>query len=135
MAYEGVQTAIPGAVASGNLSTKQYYCVVKNATANQYAVAAVDGEVIDGILQNKPNAAGVPANVAMSGVSRVVADEILTAGDLWGTSSSGKAKIIAATNTGADIKDFVLGRVIQGCAQNALATVTIGTPQFKVESS
>ena len=70
----------------------------------------------------------------MAGVSRVVADEALTAGDLWGTSSDGQAKIVESTNTGADTKDFVMGRVIQGAASGALATVTIGAPQFKVET-
>ncbi|KKL13385.1 hypothetical protein LCGC14_2526300 [marine sediment metagenome] len=135
MAYEGVQTAIPGATAAGNLSTKQYYCVVKNTTDRQYAVATADGEVIDGILQNKPNAANVPANIAMAGVSRVVADETLTAGNLWGTSADGQAKIIESSNTGADVGDFVMGRVIEGAASGALATVTIGAPQYKVESA
>lgn len=135
MAFEGVQTAIPGATASGNLSTKQYYCVVKNTTDNQFAVADTDGEVIDGILQNKPNAANVPANIAMFGISRVIADEVLTAGDLWGTSADGQAKIVAGTNTGADTGDFVMGRVLVGAASGAIATVTIGVPQFRVESA
>lgn len=135
MAFEGVQIAPPGVTAGANLSTKQYHCVKKNTTDNQYVLCTADGEVFDGVLQNKPNAANVPANIAMFGVTRVIADETLTAGDFWGTSADGQAKIIEATNTGADIGDFVMGRVIQGAASGALATVTIGIPQFKVESA
>ncbi len=135
MAFQGVLVSIPGATAAADLSAKQFYCVKKNATNLQYALCSADGEVFDGVLQNDPDAADKTATVAMFGVSRVVTDEALTAGDLWGTSADGQAKIIESSNTGADVGDFVMGRVIKGAAAGARATVTIGVPSYKVESA
>jgi hypothetical protein len=135
MAFQGVQTAIPGATAAGDLSAVQFHCMKKNTTNLQYTTCSADGEVFDGILQNDPDAANKTATIVMFGVSRVVTDEALTAGDLWGTSADGQAKIIESSNTGADVGDFVMGRVIKGAGAGARATVTIGVPSYKVESA
>lgn len=135
MAYEGILLAVPGLTADGDLSDKQYYCVKMSTTNQEVSLCDTDGEVVLGILQNKPNAAGVPANVASIGVSRIVANESLTAGDFWGTSSTGKATKVEDTNTGADTTDYAAGVVVKGAGSGALATVTVGFPTFKVETA
>ena len=125
---------LPGVQAAADLSAKQFFCVVKNTTNKQVALASVDGEVVLGVLQDKPNASGKAAEVITFGVTKVEAGETLAAGDFWGTDSAGKAKIVERTNTGADVGDYVAGQVIVGAASGELATVTIGYPTFQVES-
>ena len=129
MAWESPLYKLPAAIAAADYRTtsKQYYCVTKNATNNQVALATTDGEIFIGVLQNEP-LSGAAAEVTCIGVTKVVAGETLTAGDYWGTDSSGKAKIVEHTNTGADIGDYIAGVVLEGAAADELATVTIGFP-------
>lgn len=134
MAFEKDLFTIPGALAAADLSSNQFYFVKKNTTNNQYALCDTDGEVIHGVLQNKPSAAGNAAEVRTSGITKITAGEALTAGNHVGTDSAGKAKIIETTNTGADVGDYVIGVVEEGAASGALATITIGLTTFKVES-
>lgn len=135
MAYEGQCITLPGLTAAADLSTKQFYFVKKNTTDNQVALCSVDGEVVLGVLQNKPAAAGRAATVVVHGVTKVVASETLTAGDKIGTDNAGKAKIVEISATGADVGDYVYGTVIEGCAANELATVFIGAPAYRVFAS
>lgn len=133
MAYEREIFDIGALTAAADLSAKQYFCVKKNATDNQVALCDADGEVFLGILQDKPDS-GIAAKVRCMGVSKVTAGEALTAGDFWGTDSSGKAKKIEGTVTGADVGDYVMGVVLEGAASGALATVSVGVPTYRVEA-
>lgn len=126
MAFENITFMITGALAAADLSAKQFYCVKQNTTDNQVALCTVDGEYFDGVLQNKPDAANEPAEVAAQGIVKVIAAETLTAGDTWGTDNAGKAKKVEATATGADVGDYIAGRVLVGAGAGELATVTIG---------
>lgn len=136
MAYEAPLFTVPGLEASGDLSSNQYYAVKVSTTDKRVSVASVDGEVVLGVLQNKPAAAGAAAEVVALGVTKVVAGEALTAGDFWGTDANGKAVKKDSTNTGADLGDYVAGQVLVGtAAANEIATVTVGFPTFKVESA
>ncbi len=134
MAYELSLFNLPAALAAADLSTKQYFIVKKNTTNNQFALCDTDGELFDGVLQNKPDGADKAAEIMAIGITKIEAGEILTSGDRWGTDSAGKAKIIEHTNTGADVGDYVGGVVIEGAASGSLATVSIGLVTFKVES-
>jgi len=125
---------IPAALAAADLSSNQFYCVKKNATDNQFALCTVDGEIVEGILQNKPDAAGDAAEVIYFGVSKGEAGETLTAGDKVGTDSAGKLKIVEHTNTGADVGDYILGYVLEGAGSGELATIMI-THIGRVESA
>lgn len=131
MAWEIPLFEIGTLTAAADLSAKQYYCV-KVTGNNQINVCSVDGEVVLGVLQDEP-ASGEAANVRCLGVTKVVAGETLTAGDLWGTDASGKAKVVDRTLTGADVGDYVAGIVLEGAAANELATVTIGFPTTIVQ--
>jgi hypothetical protein len=121
-----------GLVAGEDLSAKQFYCV-KVTADNAVSLCDTDGEVFDGILQDKP-ASGYAANVMMAGISKVECGEALSAGNYWGVDANGKAKKVEATNTGADTGDFVMGRVIEGAGSGEYATVSVGLHTFKVES-
>lgn len=135
MAIEGVQTSLIGTDVDADLSTNQFYCVKYSTTDFRVSLATEDGEVIIGILQNNPDAAGETATVCFSGVSKVVAGETLVAGDLWGVDTNGKAKKVDATSTGADNGDFVAGTVMEGAAADEYASVLVGFPQFIVTSA
>jgi len=96
-------------------------------------LASVDGEIVFGVLQNDPTA-GQGAEVMASGLTKVVADELLTAGDYVGVSSDAQAKIVETTNTGADVGDYVVGQVVEGAAAGAIATIMLGIQTFRVEA-
>lgn len=131
MAFEGTQTCIPAALAAADLSTKQFYFVKKNTTAGQFALATTDGEIVSGVLQNKPSAAGAAATVCAFGATKIVAGGTLTAGDYVGTDANGKAVKKNHTSTGADVGDFLCGYVIEGAASGELATIWFD-PMYKV---
>jgi Uncharacterized conserved protein (DUF2190) len=110
MAYEQTlrNICVP---ANADLSASQFCFVVVNASGRLVLPAA--GGHAEGILQDKPNAAGVYGEVGILGVSKVlVGTGGVTAGDLLASDVNGKA--VTAT-TG----NFVLGR--------ALATGAAGT--------
>jgi len=75
---------LAGAQAAADLSANQFYAVKKNTTAHQYALCDTDGEVIAGVLQNKPGAVGNEATIMSLGITKVIAGEALSPGDLWG---------------------------------------------------
>jgi hypothetical protein len=104
MAYEGVLVAISGAEASADLSTHQFKFVTMTSTGA--ALNTVAKGLIDGVLQDKPNALAQPANVAFSGVSKVVAGAIVAKGALVMSDATGKA--VTATSTG-----YICGRALE----------------------
>lgn len=123
---------VPGMQADADLSAKQFYCVKMSTSNNKVSLCTAQGEVVFGVLQNKPDADGVAAEVMALGVTKVEAGETLTAGDLWGTDANGAAVKIERTNTGADLGDYAAGIVIEGAASGALATVTIGIHNIQI---
>jgi hypothetical protein len=131
MAYE-IPVFKPGTfTAATDLSTKQFYCVKLNTTNNQVALCNTDGEKVFSVLQNEPES-GQSAELIVSGITKVLAGETLTAGMFWGTDSSGKAKQVEHTATGADTGDWAVGEVIEGASANEYATVTIGLFAYRV---
>lgn len=118
-------------VAASDLSSKQYYCVKLNTVADQVALCDTDGELVFGVLQNDP-ASGEEASVMLSGITKVIAGETLVKGMTWGVDANGKAKETERTATGADLGDFVMGRVIEGASAGELATVDIGFVVYPV---
>jgi len=133
MARETQGFALTGMVAAAALTTRQFY-PAKVTAANTVNICTVDGEIFDGVLQDAP-ASGAAANVMASGITKVVAGEALAAGDMWGVDSTGRAKKVEATVTGADVGDFFGGRVLEAAAAaGELATVTIGLVNGLVEA-
>ena len=103
MAYEQTLRTI-GLPASADLSASQFCFVVVNANG-QLALPAAGGDA-EGILQDKPNGAGVVGEVGILGVSKLVVGAAgVTAGDLLTTDAAGKAVTAASTNK-------ILGRAL-----------------------
>lgn len=121
MATEGPQLAPPGLIAGADLSTKQYHFVKLSANNTVVICAAVTDRPI-GVLQNKPTS-GQEANVCALGITKVVGDADLSAGNMIGTSSDGQA---AAYAPGTDTTKYMLGQVIEdNSAAGGIVTAAI----------
>ena len=95
----------------------------------------VDGEFALGVLQNKPNAAGVEAEVMIAGVTKLVAAEAITRYAFVGVDSVGEGKIVEESNTGADIGDWILGLALEDAADGDLFACLIGFHNHRVEAA
>ena len=104
MAYEAAQVKVGQFTASADLSTKQYH-FVKMSGNNTVTVCAAITDVPIGVLQNNPTS-GQAAEVCLFGISKVVADGTLAAGNVIGTSLDGQADAITA---GSDTTVYVMG--------------------------
>ncbi len=121
MAYSGPQMTIPGLKAGADLSAAQYKFVKMSADGPVILCAAAT-DIPAGVLQNDP-ISGAEAVVLAMGVSKVSADEALTAGWQIGTSADGQADRKIA---GTDTTEYVSGQVMVGTGAAAgLATCTI----------
>lgn len=91
MLHDGSQTT-----AGADLSAKQFFAVkLSTSTDRTVALASTGGEVIYGILQNKPTS-GQAADVCIFGLTKCFAGAAVTRGDLLTTDTSGRA--ITATS-------------------------------------
>lgn len=112
---EIVSIAIP---ANADLSASQFRIAVVNSSEKAAIAAAATAKII-GVLYNKPAAADVAAQIAISGVARVTAGGVVAAGDLLTSDANGKA--IATTTTG----NVLLGRALTGGADTQLIEVLL----------
>lgn len=110
MAEFGRQETLTGVQAAADLSGKQYHFVRLSAAnqVNQASEAANSGLV--GVLQNKPRS-GEFATVAYAGLSKVVAGDAITVGDIITTNSSGRAVTVASGQMAA-------GRALEAAGAN-----------------
>jgi len=69
MAVELPLFKIPGLVASADLSAAQFKFVSLDASGD--VQLATDGDVVIGVLQNKPDAAGEPCEIVVAGLTKV----------------------------------------------------------------
>lgn len=106
MAYENQGTALVGITASGDLSANQFHFMDIDSAGQ--AAACGDGANAVGVLQNKPDAAGVAATIWGPGsISKVVAAETIAMGA--NVASDANAEAVAAA-TG----DYVVGKCVAG---------------------
>lgn len=105
MSYEGILRNLPGAIAAEDLSSHQFR-FVKVTGENAVSKCTVAGEIVDGVLENKPRVVGDPAIVSGEGITKVELGASVAAGALVMTDASGRA--ITAAGFG-----FVCGRVMK----------------------
>jgi len=120
MAYEAAQIKVGQFTASADLSTKQYH-FVKMSGNDTVTVCAAITDVPVGVLQNNP-ASGGAAEVALLGVTKVVADGTLAAGNLIGTSADGQADAIAA---GTDTTVYLMGVAVSAASAGQTTTMIL----------
>ena len=118
MAYEGAQLKLGNLTAAADLSAKQFH-FVKLASATTVNVCTAITDVPVGVLLNTPTS-GQAAEVCIFGITKVVADGTLAAGNIIGTSSDSQADAITR---GSDTTVTVMGQAIE--AGSAGQTVTM----------
>lgn len=117
---------------AGESLTADQFTFVKVSADNTVVGCGTLGERALGILQNDP-ASGAEAAVMVAGVSKLVAGEALVAGDLVGTSTTGRGVKIEETATGADVGSWALALCLQAAAADAyVATVLLLTGGYRV---
>ena len=118
MAYESPSISIGTFTAAADLSAKQYH-FVSLATATTVNVCSAITNAPIGILQNNPES-GQQAVVQVFGVSKVVADGTLAAGNFIGTSADGQADAISP---GTDTTVYMTGQCIQAASAGETTTM------------
>ena len=118
MAYESPQVLIGTLTAAADLSAKQYHFVsLASATTVNVCTAITNAPI--GILQNNPTS-GQQAIVQLFGISKVVADGTLAAGNFIGTSADGQADAISP---GTDTTVYMTGQCIQAASAGETTTM------------
>jgi hypothetical protein len=115
----GIYTGVPGQPGSPDPHGGKQYHFVKVTGAHQVGLAGATGAVV-GVMQNKPQGAGQAATVAIAGVSKVVSDVPLTAGDAIQVSADGQA---AKTGAGPVVGIALSTAVNAGELVNVLLTL------------
>lgn len=118
MAYEAAQIKFGQLTAGADLSAKQYH-FVKLASATTVDVCSAITDKPIGVLQNTPTS-GQAAEVCIFGITKVVADGTLAAGNIIGTSSDGQADAIAP---GTDTTVYTMGQAIEAAAAGNIVTM------------
>lgn len=118
-AYEESQMKIGTLKAAADLSAKQYH-LVKLASATTVNVCSAITDIPIGVLQNKPES-GEVAEITFIGVTKIVADGTIAAGNNLGTSADGQADAIAAgTDTTVRLVGTAIGAASAGETFTAL---------------
>ncbi len=116
MAYEAAQINFGNLTAVADLSSKQYHFVKLSGAGVDVCSAVTDVPV--GVLQNTP-ASGSAAEICVLGISKIVADATLAAGDVIGTSADSQAQPLTV---GTETTVYTAGQAIT--AGSAGETVT-----------
>ena len=120
MAYESPSITLGTLTAAADLSSKQYHFVIlASATTVNVATAITNAPI--GILQNDPES-GEQAVVRISGVSKVVADGTLAAGNFIGTSADAQADAISP---GTDTTVYMTGQCVEAASAGEPTTMIL----------
>src|SRR5690348_6494714 len=76
----GIYTGVPGQPGSAVPNSGMQYRLVKMTGAHQVGLCTAAGDVVVGVMQNKPQKPGQAATVAIAGVTNVVAGAAISAG-------------------------------------------------------
>lgn len=121
MSYENTLTNV-SVEAGSDLSAGQYK-FVKIASDGQIDLVASKGAACDGVLQDKPAAAGRPGSVAVGGISKVL---------LSGTVAAGGEVIAAADGTGVAqdaVSQYIVGAAVEGGVSGDIIPVKLANYQ------
>ena len=109
--------------------------MVKLNTSGDVVPCDTDGELAIGVAQ-MDGSTGDPIPVMVgTGVTKITAGETISPGDTVGTDTSGRAGFKQATNTGADLGDWIMGTALTGGVVGELIEVLWGVPTFKAPPS
>jgi hypothetical protein len=116
----GIYTGVPGTAGSANPNSGKQYHFVKVTGVGICGLANATDTAPVGVLQNKPQGVGHSATVGFHGVTRVVSDVAITAGDLIKVSADGQA---AKTGTGPTVGIALTTTAAAGDLVSVLLTI------------
>lgn len=96
----GIYTGVPGQPGSAVPNSGKQYTLVKVTGAHQAGLCTAAGDVVVGVLQNKPQKAGAAATVGIDGVTNVMSGAAISAGASLVSDASGRAVTVGATPSG-----------------------------------
>ena len=96
----GIYTGVPGQPGSAVPNSGKQYTFVKVTGEHQVGLATAAGDVVVGVLQNKPQKPGAAATVAIEGVTNLVAGAAISAGASIVSDATGRGVPKAATPSG-----------------------------------
>lgn len=120
MAYEASQINFGNLTAAADLSAKQYH-FVKLASATTVNVCTAVTDVPIGVLQNTP-ASGGAAEICLFGISKIVADATLAAGNVIGSSADSQAQPLTV---GTETTVYTCGQAITAASAGETSTAFI----------
>jgi hypothetical protein len=98
-----VYTGVPGAPGSPNDNAGKQYRGVKVTGVHQVGVASAATDAVVGIVQNKPQATGHAATVAIRGVSKVRMATTITAGAVVYLAADGRGTSAGTPGTTTEL--------------------------------
>ena len=122
---------LPGAIAGGDLSTRQFYAVKMSETSgNAFEVAAMTsgGQRPIGILQNDPNTSGQGAEVMLTGISKVALGGNVTQGDALSNDSFGRLAAVVLSSSLAAPGRYIVGTALQSGNTSGIIYAVIHQP-------
>ena len=128
--------SIPGAIAAVDLSAHQYHVVTFSGTGRQVqqvADANLSTEHPAGILQDDPNVALQPADVAFMGIAKAECGGTITAGDFYSYNDDGEIisdAVNPAMQTNANDL-FHMGIALEDGVDGDIIDVIIHGPMFQ----
>lgn len=96
----GIYTGVPGQPGSAVPNSGMMYRMVKVTGAHQAGLSTAAGDVIVGVMQNKPQKPGAAATIGFIGVTNVVAGAAISAGASLVSDANGRAVPVGATPSG-----------------------------------
>lgn len=113
--------------ANTDLSTLQYHIMLMSASG-EVNVASAETDLVIGVLQNKPEAAGWPAEVVVHGESKLVAGGPISAGQFLVPDASGHA-VAAVLGAPGNTTNVAIGRALEDADANDVFRAFVH-PQF-----
>ena len=95
----GIFTGVPGMPGSANPNAGKQYHFVQITGVGTVGLSTASSTANVGVLQNKPQGVNHAATVAFSGITRVVSDVAVTAGQSIKISADGQAAVTGAGPT------------------------------------
>jgi hypothetical protein len=129
MGYELAQTCV-SLVAAADLSALQFTFVIVDGDGKAAANISAGGWAF-GVLQNKP-IAGETAQVAIAGVTKIVAGATITPDDKIMSTNAGKADVaVAAASPG----NFARGQALEGGASGEIITMALAPTGYMTNAT
>lgn len=116
----GIYTGVPGQPGSAVPNNGKQYCAVKLTGTHQCGLATGLGDIVVGVLQNKPQRPGAAATVGYEGVTNVMAGGVFAAGIEIVADATGR--FVAGTGTGRGLR-FMSEAPSSGAAQLVPASI------------